>query len=128
MSKSATRHKKVLVVDDDEQHLKITERLLVSAGYDVSTRNDSLNTLALVTLEAPDMVILDVKLPSIDGDRMTPLVQRCTGVHPIVLLYSGLDPALLKERASACGAADWISKGTPPAEFLERVARAFANS
>lgn len=119
--------KKVLVVDDDEQHLKITERLLVTAGYDVSSRNDSFDTLATVTREAPDMVILDLKMPCIDGDRMTPLVQRCTGVNPIVVLYSGSDPALLKERARACGAVDWISKGIPPAEFLARVARAFEN-
>jgi CheY-like chemotaxis protein len=119
------RPKKVLVVDDDEQYLKLTGRLLRDAGYQVLTRSESLGTCAAVTTEEPDMVIMDVKMPSLDGDRLTPLVQRCTGVRSIVVLYSGMDPAALEKRAKACGADAFIPKGLLPPEFLEHVARAF---
>lgn len=126
MGNSSSQRKKVLVVDDDEQYLKLTERLLRRAGYDVLTRIESLGTCAVVTAEDPDMVIMDVNMPSVDGDRLAPLIQRCTGVQPIVVLYSGMEAARFEERARACGADASIPKGLSPDEFLERVARAFA--
>lgn len=120
------RPKRVLVVDDDDQYLRLTERLLSRAGYEVIARIESLGTCAAVTAEAPDMVIMDVNMPSVDGDRLAPLVQRCTGVRPIVVLYSGIALAELEERAKACSADAAIPKGLLPAQFLERVASAFA--
>lgn len=126
MGNGANQRKKVLVVDDDDQYLKLTERLLRRAGYEVLTRIESLGTCAIVSAEDPDMVIMDVNMPSIDGDRLTPLVQRCTGAQPLVVLYSGMDPARFEERARACGADASIPKGLSPDEFLEHVARAFA--
>jgi CheY-like chemotaxis protein len=126
MGKSPDRPRKVLVVDDDEQYLKLTERLLLRAGYEVLTRSESLGTCGAVTEEAPDMVLMDMMMPSLDGDRLTPLIQRCTGVRPIVVLYSGMDPVEFEKRAKACGADASIPKGLLPAQFLEHVARAFA--
>lgn len=125
MSKASARPKKVLVIDDDEQHLKLTERLLRQAGYAVLTRFESIGTCATVTAEDPDMVLMDVSMPSLDGDRLTPLIQRCTGVRPVVVLYSGMEPAAFEQRALACGADSMIRKGLLPAEFLEQVALAF---
>jgi DNA-binding response OmpR family regulator len=125
MARVPERRRKVLVIDDDEQHLKLTERLLRQAGYEVLTRFESLGTCATVTAEDPDMVLIDLSMPSLDGDRLTPLIQRCTGVRPIVVLYSGMDPAAFEQRARACGADAMIQKGLLPAEFLQRVALAF---
>jgi CheY-like chemotaxis protein len=126
MGNSPERRKKVLVIDDDEQYLKLTERLLRQAGYDVLTRSESLGTCATVTDEAPDMVLMDMMMPSLDGDRLTPLIQRCTVVRTIVVLYSGMDPAKFAQRVKACGADAAIPKGLLPDQFLEHVARAFA--
>jgi CheY-like chemotaxis protein len=123
---SRDRRKKVLIVDDDEQYLKLTERLLRGAGYDVLARSESLGTCAAVTDEAPDMVLMDLMMPSLDGDRLTPLIQRCTGVRPIVVLYSGMDPDTFKKRAEVCGADASIPKGLLPDQFLEHVACAFS--
>jgi CheY-like chemotaxis protein len=126
MENSPNRRKKVLVVDDDEQYLKLTERLLRGAGYDVLARSESLGTCAAVTDQAPDMVLMDMMMPSLDGDRLAPLLQRCTGVRPIVVLYSGMDPVEFEKRVLACDADASIPKGLLPAQFLEHVARAFA--
>ncbi len=125
MSESSDRPKKVLVIDDDEQQLKLTARLLRQAGYDVLTRLESIGTCALVTAEDPDMVLMDVSMPSLDGDRLAPLIQKCTGVQPIVVLYSGMDPSVFEQRAKASGADAMIRKGLLPAQFLEQVALAF---
>jgi two-component system OmpR family response regulator len=126
MSGPSERPKKVLVIDDDEQYLKLTARLLREAGYDVLTRIESLGTCATVTAEDPDMVLMDLNMPSLDGDRLTTLIQRCTGVQPIVVLLSGMDPAAFEKRAKACGADAAIRKGLMPEQFLEQVALAFA--
>jgi CheY-like chemotaxis protein len=126
MSEASASARKVLVVDDDEQHLKLTARLLRGAGYDVLTRCESIGTMAMVTKEDPDMVLIDVSMPSVDGDRLTPLIQRCTGVRPIVVLHSGLEPTALEKRGNACGADATIRKGLLPAQFLEQVELAFA--
>jgi two-component system, OmpR family, response regulator len=125
MAAAGKRPKKVLVIDDDEQYLRLTGRLLRGAGYDVLTRSESIGTCAAVTAEDPDVVLIDVNMPSVDGDRLAPLIQRCTGVRPIVVLYSGMDVVSLQRRAKACGADAAIPKGLLPEQFLAHVARTF---
>lgn len=120
--------KRVLVIDDDEQYLALTARLLRSAGYDVLTRSEGLGTCSTIATEQPDMVLMDVNMPSVDGDRLAHLIQHRPEVRPILALYSGMEATAFERRAKACGADATIPKGLLPAQFLERVARAFARS
>jgi CheY-like chemotaxis protein len=126
MSYVLEQRRKVLVVDDDEEYLELTARLLRGAGYEVLTRSHSIGTLEAVTAQGPDMVLMDVNIPRLDGDRLTWAIRHCTGYRPIVALHSGMNAAALEKRAAACGADAVIPKGLLPQRFLEQVARAFA--
>ena len=118
--------KKVLIVDDDEPYLKVTERLLRAAGYDVTSRTGVLGTSFVVSSERPHVVLVDLNMPMVNGDRLVPLMMRGRFeppyISPYVVLYSGVDEKVLKQRALECGADDFIPKGLPPKAFLERLA------
>jgi CheY-like chemotaxis protein len=116
---------KVLVVDDDAQSLKVTARLLRKAGYDVVTRADAIGTSFAVASEKPDLVLFDLNMPPIDGDRLVHLILRALVDPPFIVLYSGIDAKQLEQRALACGADASIPKSIEPAQFLERVAHCF---
>lgn len=124
--------KKVLIVDDDEQYLKITERLLRGCGYDVVTRTGVLGTSFVVTSERPDLVLVDLNMPMVNGDRLVPLMTRGRFeppyISPYVVLYSGVDANELEQRARQCGADDCIPKGLVPKQFLARVADCFVKA
>jgi DNA-binding response OmpR family regulator len=124
--------KKVLIVDDDEQYLKMTERLLRGAGYEVVTRTGVLGTSFVVTSERPDVVLVDLNMPMVNGDRLVPLMTRGRFeppyISPYVVLYSGVDAKELEHRARECGADACIPKGLVPKQFLARVAECFVKA
>jgi two-component system, OmpR family, response regulator len=119
---------RVLVIDDDEQYLKLTARMLRSAGYDVVTRLDALGTSAAVAATRPDLVLIDLNMPTLDGDRLAPLIQRSVSNPPLIVLHSGMNEKILRERAKACGANACIPKGLSPDRFLARVADVLGTS
>jgi DNA-binding response OmpR family regulator len=59
--------KKILVVDDDPTIIKLLEGLLKQNGYDVSTATDGLDAMAQVKKATPDLIILDIMMPEING-------------------------------------------------------------
>jgi CheY-like chemotaxis protein len=124
---AVSERKKVLVVDDDEQYLKMTARLLRGAGYEVVTRSEGIGTSAAVTSERPDMVLIDLNMPGVDGDRLALLIQRSFAHRPLVVLHSGMNEKVFKERAVACGADGAIVKGLRPEQFLEQLASVFGH-
>lgn len=115
------RRGKVLIVDDDEQYLKLTMRLLRTAGYEVVARSSPIGSTLAVAEERPDMVLIDVNMPALDGDRLASLIQGAMEQPPLLVLYSGSFASNVKERAIAHGVRV-IPKGLPPQQFLERVA------
>jgi CheY-like chemotaxis protein len=124
MSELPAHKGKVLVIDDDEQYLKLTARILRGAGYEVVTRTEVIGTSAAVAAERPCLVLIDLNMPLLDGDRLGPLIQRSMATPPLVILYSGTNDKVLQERARACGANGAIPKGLPPEQFIERLERA----
>lgn len=114
-----------MVVDDDEQYLEMTSRVLRRAGYEVVTRCDVIGTSSAVAAEQPDVMLCDLNMPLIDGDRLVPLIQRAPN-PPYIVMYSGLDAQTLEDRAHRCGADASIHKGIGAKQFLERMAHCVA--
>ncbi len=67
---------RVLIVDDDPPSLKMTAFLLAEEGYEVATADNGLDALRLVEQQAPDLVILDVMMPGLDGLQVTQRIRR----------------------------------------------------
>jgi len=113
-----TRRKlRVMVVDDSVvvlEHLRFT---LERAGHVVTTRDSALGTMSIVMDTRPDVLILDVSMPTLDGDRLATAI---SGLRRdiVLILHSSLEEWKLRELAKATGAHGFISKGPDTRKFL----------
>jgi two-component system, sensor histidine kinase and response regulator len=112
---------RISIVDDAPEILSITEAILSSAGYQTIAHTDGLIALQIMELMPPDLIILDINMPRIDGYEMTRRIRR----NPIwdstpILLYTALETsqAVL---GLECGADDLLSKPFSIEELLAKV-------
>ncbi len=110
---------RVLVVDDDPPSLKMTAFLLAEEGYEVLTADNGLDALRLVEQQAPDLAILDVMMPGLDGLQVTQRLRRDTSL-PIIILSAKGETAD-RVQGLDVGADDYLAKPFEPAELLARV-------
>jgi two-component system, OmpR family, response regulator len=115
---------KVMIIDDNEAILKIVTTVLSGAGCDVSTRNVAVGSTVALMRERPDVALVDVNMPLLEGDELVRSIRKRTILHDIiVLLYSSLSPEELQQRAAACGADGFIPKSMKGADLVAEVAR-----
>jgi CheY-like chemotaxis protein len=109
-----TKRKRILVVDDDETHLKAIRDLLEMEGYEVHLSSQSMGTSKLVLQLAPDLILMDVSMPTLTGDKLAGIIKRneLTASIPLVFL-SGNSDTTLRELVQQCGATGYIRKGDP---------------
>ncbi|HEY3164421.1 MAG TPA: HD domain-containing phosphohydrolase [Candidatus Limnocylindrales bacterium] len=112
----------VLVVEDDEANRSLLEKLLARDGYRTTSVADGEEALAAIERLSPDLVLLDVGLPSLDGFEVTRRLRSDarTLALPIVLVTgrTGLDSVV---EGLDAGADDFVSKPFHPAELLARL-------
>jgi len=111
--------KKILVVDDESAILQTLRFNLERSGYLVATAGDGRSALALAASEKPDLIILDVMLPVLDGIEVCREIRRTSGV-PIIML-TAKDQEVNKVLALELGADDYVVKPFSLHEFLARV-------
>lgn len=117
-----TRPTKVLVVDDDPLVLRILRDRLVEAGFLVTTTSAAFGAIQMVEEFGPDVVVLDVMMPALPGNKIAELIrQRFPGRNVAILLYSGRDLDDLPRLARECGADAWIAKSDDYAGLVERI-------
>ncbi len=106
------KKKKVLIVDDDERHLQTTREILEMAGYEVAVHNSPFRTTERVNSVRPDVVLLDINMPALPGDKLCALIR--TNAHdrkvPIVF-FSSNDEDSLRGAVRDSGATDYVCKG-----------------
>jgi DNA-binding response OmpR family regulator len=115
----ATATKRILVVDDESAILQTLRFNLARSGYQVSTAGDGRTALALVASEDPNLVILDIMLPVLDGIETCKEIRRHSNV-PIIML-TAKDQEIDKVVALEIGADDYVTKPFSLAEFMARV-------
>jgi DNA-binding response OmpR family regulator len=108
---------RVAVVDDEHRIRELLELSLRHHGYEVRSAADGQAALALVREWEPDVIILDVMMPKIDGITLLPLLRRITEVPVIMLSAKGEVES--KVEGLAHGADDYLSK---PFELSELIA------
>jgi two-component system alkaline phosphatase synthesis response regulator PhoP len=113
---------KILVVDDEPFIVELVKFNLESAGYEVITASDGHEALKLIEKEHPDLIILDIMLPGIDGMEICRALRfkRETRDIPVILLTAKtgeIDKVLGLEM----GADDYITKPFSPRELVARV-------
>jgi two-component system KDP operon response regulator KdpE len=108
----------VLVVDDEKSLRDFVRRNLEVRGYKVLTASNGLEALAVFTADQPDLVILDVMMPYLDGLETIRRIRQ-TSLIPIIIL-TALDEESDKVRAFDLGADDYLTKPFGVGELLGR--------
>jgi len=80
------RKKKLLLVDDDLSQLAMRKVVLELLGYAVLTAADARQGMQLFETEAPDAVVLDYEMPTVNGGVLAGRIRRANGAIPIVML------------------------------------------
>jgi two-component system, OmpR family, response regulator len=101
---------RVLVVDDDVDQLMLLERTLHAYGFEVRTHRSSLGVSNLVRNVLPDLVLLDVNIPALSGDKVLVLARNQAPPSTRFILYSASDESKLRALALASDADGYISK------------------
>jgi adenylate cyclase len=112
---------RVLVVDDVPENVRLLEAVLAPHGYDVVSATDGRTALELVESANPDLVLLDVVMPQMDGYAVCRRIREReeTAVLPVIMLTSSVGPE--KTQAIEAGADDFIPKPFNHHELLTRV-------
>jgi DNA-binding response OmpR family regulator len=110
---------RVLVVDDDPPSLKMTAFLLKEEGHSVATAEDGQMALEMIEREPPDLVILDVMMPRIDGLEVCRRVRQHLNIPIIILSAKGETSD--RVFGLEIGADDYLAKPFEPGELLARV-------
>ena len=113
---------KVLLVDDDPVILKLLQVNFEMEGYTVLTANDGVEGLEKARAERPDVVILDIMMPRMDGLEVTRELKGddSTKEMPILLLSAKAQASDI-QLGREVGADDYLTKPFDPLELLERV-------
>jgi two-component system OmpR family response regulator len=106
---SSSPARRVLVVDDEESMRDLVRTALDFVGYEVATASDGLEALALVPTFAPDLVVLDVMMPRLDGMEVVRRLRAAGDRTPVVLLTARDAPQEVVE-ALAAGGDDHVAK------------------
>jgi len=115
------RTPRILVVDDIPENVRLLEAVLAPQGYDILTAVDGSSALGVVESEQPDLVLLDVVMPELDGYAVCTRLREneATAVLPVIMVTSSVGEE--KIRAIEAGADDFIPKPFNHHELLTRV-------
>jgi two-component system, OmpR family, alkaline phosphatase synthesis response regulator PhoP len=111
--------KTILVVDDEPKILQLVGDYLARAGYGTLKTRDGKSALALVRTEKPDLIILDLGLPEMDGLEVTREIRKHSNA-PIIMLTARSEESD-KLIGLELGADDYITKPFSPKELIVRV-------
>ncbi|MCZ7546254.1 MAG: response regulator [Anaerolineae bacterium] len=113
---------KILVIDDDVDSLKLIGLMLQKKGYEISVANSGAQALEKALAERPDLVILDVMMPDMDGYEVCRRLRAepATEAIPVIMFTA---KAMVDDKVAGfeAGADDYLTKPTHPAELLSRV-------
>ncbi len=109
----------VLIVDDDPQILRYVREILAQAGYTAVVTADPEEAPDLLTANQPDLIVLDLMLPGVDGIELMTQLLDISDVPVIFISGYGRDEIIAK--AFEMGAADYVVKPFSPTELLARI-------
>jgi two-component system, OmpR family, response regulator len=107
---SSSRRPKVLTVDDNEVCRAVVRESLELDGFEVIELENALGMSRVVNHEKPDVVLMDVEMPAMEGDKAVEILLKHHLHQCKILLYSGRPPGELETLARSCGASGFVPK------------------
>ncbi|HEY8516375.1 MAG TPA: response regulator [Candidatus Binatia bacterium] len=122
-----TRQQRVLVVDDDREMRGVVAGTLRRVGYTVLEAGDGPEALDVATRTPPDLVLVDMTLPGMDGVEVTRQLKAMPTLAAVpVVALSALTQSVVRDRALAAGCAHYLTKPCPPSALRDVVAQTLA--
>ncbi|MDC4223883.1 MAG: response regulator [Candidatus Manganitrophus sp.] len=114
--------KQILIVDDNEDSCQVFTRFLRKEGYEVILASDGDEGLQKIEQSRPDLVLLDVMLPGINGFEVCRRVKNNPSLRsiPIFIITAGIDPAL-QEQGLNVGAEELLSKPVRQPDLILKI-------
>jgi CheY-like chemotaxis protein len=118
---------RILIVDDNATNLKLVAYLMRANGYDVDTALDAESAFEAIHLRRPEVVLMDIQLPGIDGLELTRRLKADPGTRDIVVI--AVTAYAMKgdqDKALAAGCDDYITKPIDTRSLPDTIARHLA--
>jgi len=120
---------KILVVDDDDDTVRMVKLMLEKQGFSVVTATDGDKALSISQIEQPDLVLMDIMMPDIDGYEVTRKLRDEPSTSQIpVIMFTAKTQLEDKLLAFDVGADDFISKPSQPQELFAHIKTVLARS
>jgi two-component system, cell cycle response regulator DivK len=114
--------KRILVVEDTEDNRQILRDLLVASGYDLVEAVDGAAGIAMAASEKPDLILMDIQLPVLDGYEATRRIKADPALaHIPIIAVTSYALAGDEEKTRAAGCDGYIAKPFSPRQLLGKV-------
>ena len=118
--------KKILIVDDDPQVVMMTKSRLEANGYEVLTATNGTETIRMTQESKPDLILMDVIMPAMDGSEVCMKLKADEGTRDIpILMLTAYARKDLEMKCLQAGAKAVILKPFNPTELLALIKKAF---
>lgn len=113
---------KILIIENEEFLRKLYSEFLSMSKYEVYTAENGKDALAVLESEIPDLIILDIKMPVMDGPEFLGIIKRNLKLKNIpVIVLTGLPEYVYIKECLELGADDYVEKTTHPVDLLDKV-------
>ncbi|MGB9672968.1 MAG: response regulator [Anaerolineales bacterium] len=113
---------KVLLVDDDIDTLRLVGLMLQRQGYQILAANNGAQALSIAEKEQPDIILLDIMMPEMDGFEVTRRLRENPITNPIpIIIFSAKNQTEDKLMGFEAGADDYLTKPTQPRELFAHI-------
>jgi DNA-binding response OmpR family regulator len=121
-AKNRVMRKKILVVDDDADLIQLISFNLKQAGYSIGTASNGVDAIKKAHSLNPDLIVLDVMMPELDGFAVCELLRRDAQTASIpIMMLTAISSELGRMAALGSGATDFITKPFSPRLLLGRI-------
>jgi DNA-binding response OmpR family regulator len=123
---SLFRRKKILVVEDHTELLSLLRAQFKDEGFATATATDGVEAVRKARALVPDLILLDVMLPGLDGFAVCELLRKDRTTHHIpIIMVSGLSGQIPRATGLEAGATEFVTKPVTPSDLVQRVRQIF---
>jgi len=115
--------KRILIVEDHEDTRRIFTQTLRGEGYEITLAPDGDEALRMIGWARPDLILLDVVMPGVDGLRVCRALKKNSAYRsiPILMISARFNDPVFREQAVEAGAEEILSKPIKPSDLLAKV-------
>ena len=113
------KHNRIITIDDEEVTLSLLKRILETEGYEVISVSNSRSAVELIADQQPDLILLDITMPGLNGFQLLKLIRQRHDV-PVIMLTGRSETDSLCD-ALSLGADDYVRKPFKRGELLARI-------